>query len=182
MTVCGGRKTGPIARETTNSAATTAAIAAIKATSFRRARGAMRGSPVWIDPRPVTVGVPGFDPALRRGTQGVNEDRIPGNCMSSAVRKTVAAMIGAAAVGWTGGASAQGARHIVSLNVCAAQLLLALADPEQIGALSLYAADPGLSFLAIDAARFRHDTSSAEQVVAAKPDMVLAGTLTKRAT
>jgi iron complex transport system substrate-binding protein len=72
--------------------------------------------------------------------------------------------------------------RIVSLNVCADQLVLALADPEQIAGLSIYAADRGMSFLAPAADAFRHDTASAEQVVALKPDLVFAGTLTKRST
>jgi iron complex transport system substrate-binding protein len=78
--------------------------------------------------------------------------------------------------------AAEAPRRIVSLNVCTDELVLALADPGQIAALSVYAADPGLSFLAAKAAAFPHDAKSAEQVVAEKPDLVLAGTFTKRAT
>jgi iron complex transport system substrate-binding protein len=73
-------------------------------------------------------------------------------------------------------------QRIVSLNVCADQLILALADPEQIAALSVYAADRGMSFLASSADGFPHNTTSAEQVVVHMPDLVFAGTLTKRAT
>ena len=79
-------------------------------------------------------------------------------------------------------AAADGPRRIVSLNVCADQLVRALADRDQIAALSVYAADRGMSYLAPSADAFRHDTSSAEQVVAQSPDLVFAGTLTKRAT
>jgi iron complex transport system substrate-binding protein len=78
--------------------------------------------------------------------------------------------------------SAEAPRRIVSLNVCADELLLALADPDQIAALSIYAADRTMSFLAADADAIRHDTASAEQVVALQPDIVFGGTLTKRAT
>jgi iron complex transport system substrate-binding protein len=78
--------------------------------------------------------------------------------------------------------AADAPRRIASLNVCADQLVLALADPEQIAGLSIYAADRGMSFLAPTADAFRHDTASAEQVVALQPDLVFAGTLTKRST
>ncbi|MBB5754566.1 ABC transporter substrate-binding protein [Prosthecomicrobium pneumaticum] len=72
--------------------------------------------------------------------------------------------------------------RVVSINACADQLLLALADPGQIAALSLYADDPSLSFLAAEAARFPHDAGPAETVIARRPDLVLAGRYTKRET
>jgi len=73
-------------------------------------------------------------------------------------------------------------QRIVSINLCADELLLALADPEQIVALSPYAADEKLSFMAAAAKAFRHDAGDAETVVGMKPDLVLAGRFTKRAT
>jgi len=74
------------------------------------------------------------------------------------------------------------ASRIVSINLCADNLLIALADPEQIAALSPYAVDPKLSFFADRAANFRHDAAEAETVVELKPDLVLAGRFTKLAT
>jgi iron complex transport system substrate-binding protein len=73
-------------------------------------------------------------------------------------------------------------QRIVSINLCADELLLALADPGQIAGLSVYATDPTLSFTAEKAAAFRHDAASAETVVGLNPDLVLAGRYTKRAT
>jgi iron complex transport system substrate-binding protein len=73
-------------------------------------------------------------------------------------------------------------QRIVSINLCADELLLALADPGQIAGLSVYATDPTLSFSAGKAAAFRHDAASAETVVGLNPDLVLAGRYTKRAT
>jgi iron complex transport system substrate-binding protein len=73
-------------------------------------------------------------------------------------------------------------RRIVSINLCTDELLIALADPDQIAALSIYAADPTLSFFAEEAARFRHDAGEAETVVGLAPDLVLAGRFSKRAT
>lgn len=82
----------------------------------------------------------------------------------------------------TGHAAAERPARIVSINLCADELLIALADPEQITALSVYATDPQLSFLADRAAAFRHDAGPAEIVVELAPDLVLAGRFTKRAT
>jgi iron complex transport system substrate-binding protein len=73
-------------------------------------------------------------------------------------------------------------QRIVSINACADQLLLALADPGQIAALSLYATDPAYSYLAEQAKAFPHDAGSAETVIERKPDLVLAGRFTKRET
>jgi iron complex transport system substrate-binding protein len=61
-------------------------------------------------------------------------------------------------------------------------LLVTLADPAQIAALSIYATDPDLSYVADAAKTFRHDAASAETVVGLNPDLVLAGRYTKRAT
>lgn len=72
--------------------------------------------------------------------------------------------------------------RIVSINLCADGLLLALADPDQILAISPYAVDENLSFFADRAADFRHDAGEAETVVALKPDLVFAGRFTKLAT
>ncbi|MHA1554409.1 MAG: ABC transporter substrate-binding protein, partial [Alphaproteobacteria bacterium] len=73
-------------------------------------------------------------------------------------------------------------RRFVSINLCADELLISLADAEQIAALSPNATDTTLSFLAQEAASFRHDASSAEQVVEIDPDIVLAGRFTRRST
>jgi iron complex transport system substrate-binding protein len=99
--------------------------------------------------------------------------------MRTAILSVLATAIALAAAG---AEAADAPRRIVSLNVCADQLLLALADRDQIAALSIYAADRGMSFLAPAADALPHDTASAEQVVAHRPDLVFAGTLTKRAT
>ncbi len=79
-------------------------------------------------------------------------------------------------------AAAETPSRIVSINLCADELLLALADPAQIAALSPYAVDPTLSFMAKEAEAFRHDAGEAETVVDIGPDLVLAGRFTKLAT
>jgi iron complex transport system substrate-binding protein len=64
-------------------------------------------------------------------------------------------------------------QRIVSLNLCADQLVLALADRGQIAGLTRYAGDPAMS-AAADAARglpLLH--SSAEEIMAIDPDLVI---------
>lgn len=66
--------------------------------------------------------------------------------------------------------------RIASLNLCADQLLLHLADRGQIASLSPLAADPALSFLADRAAGLPINTGRGEEVLFSGPDLVLAGT------
>jgi len=82
----------------------------------------------------------------------------------------------------TPGAAAETPSRIVSINLCADQLLLALADRDQIVALSPYATDSAMSFFANEANNFRHDAGDAETVIGLHPDLVFAGRFTKRAT
>jgi len=79
-------------------------------------------------------------------------------------------------------AVAEPPQRIVSINLCADELLLTLANPGQIAALSPYATDPALSFMASAASAFRHDAGDAETVIGLHPDLVLAGRFTKLAT
>jgi iron complex transport system substrate-binding protein len=64
-------------------------------------------------------------------------------------------------------------RRIVSFNVCADQLVLALADPEQIVGLSPYATDASISVVAEQARTFRRVPLQAESVIPLDPDLVL---------
>lgn len=66
-------------------------------------------------------------------------------------------------------------RRIVSFNLCADQLLLALADPAQIAGLSPYAVNPILSVMTDKAASFPRLDWDAESVVNLAPDLVLGG-------
>ena len=89
---------------------------------------------------------------------------------------TIAAAVAASA------SAAERPRRIVSINLCADELLIALADRDQIASLSVYATDPKLSYFAEKAATYPHDAGEAETVVELEPDLVLAGRYTKRAT
>jgi iron complex transport system substrate-binding protein len=72
--------------------------------------------------------------------------------------------------------------HIASINVCTDQLLMALADPEQILGLSPYSRDPARSWDAAKASQFRRLSGTAEDILVLKPDVVVAGRFTKLAT
>jgi len=64
-------------------------------------------------------------------------------------------------------------RRIVSLNLCADQYLLALADPGQIAALTQFARDPEMSAAASAAQSIPTSRDTAEDVVALDPDLVI---------
>lgn len=77
---------------------------------------------------------------------------------------------------WAGPAPASDApRRIVSFNLCADQLVVALADPGQIAGLSPYATDPALSVVADKARAFRKADWQAESTLLLEPDLVLIG-------
>lgn len=65
---------------------------------------------------------------------------------------------------------------IVSINPCTDAILLELADPEQIGAISHYSHDINASSVDINLAqKFPPIGQSAEEIIALKPSLVLAG-------
>lgn len=72
--------------------------------------------------------------------------------------------------------------RVISLNMCTDQLLLDLAPTQQIAGLSPFAADAGRSFLAARAGSLPILSGSAEEVMMLRPDLVVSGTFTKRAT
>lgn len=73
-------------------------------------------------------------------------------------------------------------QRVVSFNLCADQLVLALADPEHIAGLSPYAADPEFSVMADQARAFPRLDWQAETTIALAPDLVLVGPIDRGAT
>lgn len=72
---------------------------------------------------------------------------------------------------------------IVSLNPCLDAILVEIAGPEQVLALSHYSRDPGSSSIpAAVAARYGVTGGTAEEVIARAPDLVLASTYLPRPT
>jgi len=72
--------------------------------------------------------------------------------------------------------------RIASMNVCTDQLLMTLADPEQIVGLSRYGRDRFQSFAADDAQRYRILWGGAEEILLLRPDVVVASQFDKRST
>ncbi|MGH7490517.1 MAG: ABC transporter substrate-binding protein, partial [bacterium] len=66
-------------------------------------------------------------------------------------------------------------QRIVSLNVCADQILLDLVARQRIRAVSFLAADPSVSAVADKARGIAWTRGSAEEVLALEPDLVIAG-------
>jgi iron complex transport system substrate-binding protein len=79
-------------------------------------------------------------------------------------------------------ASAAELPRIASMNVCTDQLLLTLADPEQILGLSRYSRDRLQSWAADDARRYRILSGGAEDILVLRPDVVVASLFDKRST
>ncbi|QCK85533.1 ABC transporter substrate-binding protein [Phreatobacter aquaticus] len=72
--------------------------------------------------------------------------------------------------------------RVVSLNLCADQLVLALADPGQIAALSPFATDRASSAAAEVAKAYPRTRGSAEEALALGADLVFLGPLDRMAT
>src|SRR3546814_20668453 len=88
--------------------------------------------------------------------------------MPRLVRLTVLAIAMACSV-----AAAAQPRRIVSMNMCADQLLIELADRGQIAALTELSRDPVLSFHADRAQSYPVADSSAEDVLMRRPALVV---------
>jgi len=87
-----------------------------------------------------------------------------------------------ACVGLPGGSYAAEPPRVASINLCTDQLLVTLADASQILGLSPYSRDKARSWDAAKAAQFPKLSGEAEDVLVLKPDVVVAGRFTKRAT
>lgn len=87
----------------------------------------------------------------------------------------------AALLAMTGTALAQDP-SIVSANLCADQLVLALADRDQIVSLSPFARDKAISFLAPEAAGVPQNTGAAEELIRLSADLVILGRYDNRLT
>lgn len=71
-----------------------------------------------------------------------------------------------------------GPQHVMSLSMCTDELLLELLPPERIASVTYYSRDPSNSYQWPQAAKVRINWGTAEEVLAEKPDLVLAGTYT----
>ncbi len=73
-------------------------------------------------------------------------------------------------------------QRVVSINVCTDQLALLLAENGQLKSVSYLSQDPELSVMAAKARQLPVNHAQAEEVFLMKPDLVLAGTFSSRAT
>jgi len=79
--------------------------------------------------------------------------------------------------------SRAGGGGIVSTNPCADAMLVELVPSGRIAAISHYSRDPGATSIPLDVAkRFRTTTGSAEEVIAMRPDLVIASSFTSAST
>lgn len=84
-----------------------------------------------------------------------------------------------------GPGAAQEARkptRVVSLNLCADELVLRLADPGQVASVTFLSRDPGSSNVADSARTVPVNRGLAEEVVPLAPDLVITGAFTTRTT
>jgi iron complex transport system substrate-binding protein len=84
-----------------------------------------------------------------------------------------------------GGTAARGepAPHrVVSMNLCTDQLAILVANDDQLYSVSHLASDAESSVLATDAKRFVANHGLAEEIFMMRPDLVLAGTFTNKAS
>jgi iron complex transport system substrate-binding protein len=77
-----------------------------------------------------------------------------------------------------GATAAEQLPTVASINLCADQLVLALADAEQIRSVSWLSADPEESLFAAAAARHALNYGTAEELLRFDPDVVVAGAYT----
>ncbi len=69
---------------------------------------------------------------------------------------------------------------VISANLCTDQLLLLLADPEQIASITHLALEPSSSYMAEAAKRYPINHSQIEELLAQQPDLIVTGAFTKR--
>ncbi len=100
-------------------------------------------------------------------------------CLSRSIAVAALVTLGGGAVA---PALATALPRIASMNVCTDQLLIPLADPEQILGLSRYSRDRFESWVADDAQRYRILSGGAEDILMLRPDVVVASLFDKRST
>ena len=72
--------------------------------------------------------------------------------------------------------------HVMSMNQCTDQLVLALLPPERIASVTWLSRDPDGSLMFREAARVDINHGMSEEVLRQKPDLVIAGAFTTPAT
>lgn len=73
-------------------------------------------------------------------------------------------------------------KRVVSMNLCTDQLAMMIAGPGQLHSVSHLATDPESSAMVEEARKYTVNHGLAEEIFMMRPDLVLAGTFTSRAT
>ncbi|MHA6687448.1 ABC transporter substrate-binding protein [Mesorhizobium sp. A556] len=79
-------------------------------------------------------------------------------------------------------AAEPGPQRVVSINLCTDQLAMLMAGPGQLRSVSFLAIEKGTSMMVDEAAHYRLNHGQAEEIFLMRPDLVLAGTYTAKAT
>lgn len=79
-------------------------------------------------------------------------------------------------------AVADAPQRVVSMNVCADQLAMLVAAPGQLYSVSAETANPDYAVLADQAGNFLLNNGYAEEIFLMKPDLIITGTFSNRAT
>lgn len=88
------------------------------------------------------------------------------------------AVLSACLLMWGAEAAVAAPHRVVSVNLCADQLLVTLAEPGQIASLTFLGSDPDLSYVAPQAVRYPANHGQIEEILAFDPDLILAGRYT----
>ncbi|TCT04372.1 ABC transporter substrate-binding protein [Aquabacter spiritensis] len=105
-----------------------------------------------------------------------------GAAMRGGAGLLLAAALGSLCAGASAKAEAPRPMRIVSLNLCADELVLRLADPDQVASVTYLARDPRSSNVADRARDVPVNRGLAEEIVALRPDLVIVGAFTTRTT
>lgn len=73
-------------------------------------------------------------------------------------------------------------QRIVSLNLCADQLLIDMLPPERLVGITNLAGDSGISFQYRKARKYHQHNGRVEEIIALKPDLIVAGAFTSQTT
>ena len=102
--------------------------------------------------------------------------------MSASVRPSNPLLLAVALALWAGAAVAAPPERVVSMNLCTDQLAMLLASPGQLVSISYLSLDPLSSAMVEEARTYPVNRGGAEQIYLLRPDLVLAGTYTARAS
>lgn len=102
--------------------------------------------------------------------------------MDRTVKGTLRHLLALAALALPAGPTLASGPHVASMNICTDQMLLAIADPDQIVGLSRFSHDVRQSWAGDQARRFPKLSGGAEDILVLKPEVVVASLFDKRST